>query len=389
MELLTFNVDDGYTEALLRGMRASFLRKEDYDAMRDCTDLADFKMVLESSDYLAFFQSETGTMAAATIKAKMQEKLARELEHLKAQAAPELYQFLDKVAHQYMIDTVVNLIELIKNREHVLNIPAPDPLGTFREIADILRFEGDDIAELYELVLIDTPVGQYFQRFLAQLMAQGEFQHRNMQEVNRQFAAVSPSQLRNSLKKIWLEDLYALCRGLNGTSRELVEDLLKFEADCMTLQIVYNSIRQPDAGAHDNELLGKRSFFPDLGHLYPDCTVALEKATDIQSLRAAVEQQPVYYGILKNVPDPLNVSEMNDDSKKSIDDYMFEAGTRKYSLAFEQQFHYAAFYAYLKLKEQEIRNTVLLADMVKIKPNKSSLVWRKYETLVPLHCLKD
>jgi V-type H+-transporting ATPase subunit d len=59
MELLSFNVEDGYTEALIRGLRASFLRKEDYDALKDCVNMADFKMVMEETDYLSFLHSST------------------------------------------------------------------------------------------------------------------------------------------------------------------------------------------------------------------------------------------------------------------------------------------------------------------------------------------
>ena len=31
----------------------------------------------------------------------------------------------------------------------------------------------------------------------------------------------------------------------------------------------------------------------------------------------------------------MNQEEMNDDTRKSLDDYMYEVGVRKYSLAFD------------------------------------------------------
>lgn len=49
-----------------------------------------------------------------------------------------------------------------------------------------------------------------------------------------------------------------------------------------------------------------------------------------------------------------------------IDDVMFTEKMRKLSMAFENQFHYGVFYAYLKMKEMEIKNIVWLAELVSI-----------------------
>lgn len=57
---------------------------------------------------------------------------------------------------------------------------------------------------------------------------------------------------------------------------------------------------------------------------------------------------------------------------------MFAAKARKYALAFESQFHVACYYAYLKLKEQEIRNIVWLAELVSLNVPKNQPGWKKY-----------
>ena len=51
---------------------------------------------------------------------------------------------------------------------------------------------------------------------------------------------------------------------------------------------------------------------------------------------------------------------------------MMEELTKRYSIAFEQQFHYASFYAYIRIKEQEIKNIVWLVELINLEKTKDS-----------------
>lgn len=52
---------------------------------------------------------------------------------------------------------------------------------------------------------------------------------------------------------------------------------------------------------------------------------------------------------------------------KSLEDLLYSETATMCELAFEQQFHYGIYYAWVKLKEQEIRNIVWIADMILMK----------------------
>jgi V-type H+-transporting ATPase subunit d len=54
-EMMFFNVDDGYAEAICRSLRKGFLRDENYTQLKSCQNLAEFKLVLEDSDYGSYF----------------------------------------------------------------------------------------------------------------------------------------------------------------------------------------------------------------------------------------------------------------------------------------------------------------------------------------------
>lgn len=66
-----------------------------------------------------------------------------------------------------MIDNVVNIIEGLKNKADADYLIANcDPLGFFPEMKNLKLLEENDFTGLYKDVLIDTPVGPYFMKFL-------------------------------------------------------------------------------------------------------------------------------------------------------------------------------------------------------------------------------
>lgn len=62
---------------------------------------------------------------------------------------------------------------------------------------------------------------------------------------------------------------------------------------------------------------------------------------------------------------------------------MFEESMKRYSIAFEQQFDYAVIYAYIKIKEQEIKNIIFLAEMISLDVESGHKLKKGY--IVPFH----
>merc|ERR1712110_395036 len=54
-------------------------------------------------------------------------------------------------------------------------------------------------------------------------------------------------------------------------------------------------------------------------------------------------------------------------AQQSIEDKIYAANVKKYEYAFEQRYHFGIFYAWVKLREQEIRNIRFIADMIELE----------------------
>ena len=372
-DLVFFNVDDGYSEALLRGFRKSILGEQQYTALRNTTNLKDFKSVLIDTDYSDYVKDYNETDTSA-LKMLLKKKLADEIDQVQSVAGPDLDKFIEMIRHKYMIDNVINIIEGIKNKTDKNVIESRnEPLGYLKEISGLLKLDYKKIEDLYEDVLIDTEVGVYFSKFLEEVLASSD--NKNVATINNYLQALKPEEIKNYLKKIWLEYFYHFCKKLNPTTSEIMEDLLKYEADCQTIQIVYNSL------AYNNQFQEeeRKKVIPYFGFLYPETTTQLIKCNSLEQLKQILQPFPGYYELVKEIPDPKKLDEFGLQSGlKTLDDLMFKESMKRYSIAFEQQFHFACFYAYIKIKEQEIKNIMLLADMNAFDKDIGSKVKKAY-----------
>lgn len=80
MDLTTYNVDNGYTEAILRGYRLNFLKEEDYLKIKGFTSLQDLWNFLQTEK--GFPELDGVTVTIQAIKNQLKKKLSEEIGEL-------------------------------------------------------------------------------------------------------------------------------------------------------------------------------------------------------------------------------------------------------------------------------------------------------------------
>lgn len=301
--------------------------------------------------------SNETTITPPIIENRALSKLVTEFFFLRTQAVEPLAKFLDFITYEYMIENVMLLLRGTLSGRNVNELMAQcHPLGMFKEstMRNIPSFEASPkgYAELYETVLVDTPVGVYFQQYLDQTANKVTA----ASEVRNVLEEVQIEILKNSLMKLYLEDFYSFCEGLGGETAVVMGQLLRARADRNAINITLNSFGTPlnEPAMRDTH---RKSLYPSIGELYPEGTDVLSRVDDDQKLVQALSHYAVYRNIferfLNSTPDEF-----------SIDDEFYRHEVKLFELAFESQMHFGVFYAYVKLKEQEIRNLVWVAECI-------------------------
>lgn len=359
MELAYFNVNDGFLEGILRGFRSGFLGPEDYRRLATCDTLEDVRTALDDSDYGSFMQDEPSPILVQSIVKKCKEKLAEEFRFMRCQAVQPLLGFLDFVATEKMIDNVCTLIQgTVSGKEPKDLLARVEPLGWFEEMKVIPSMDvsaGYD--DVYRTILIDTPVGPFFEKFL-----HGEDGQKSAQEMQRILTETDLEIMKNVLKKLWLEDFYSFCQAQGGTTAEVMGHILMMEADFRTLAVTVNSLNT-DLGSNQQD---RSALYPNFGYLYPEGTNRLRKAFNESTVRAALEPYGKYLQIFDQCRAFYDdeARKHQGDKARSLEDLFFTEMAKEYELCFEQQFHYGVFYAWVKLREQEVRNLEWISNMI-------------------------
>jgi len=245
---------------------------------------------------------------------------------------------MEYLTYGYMIDNVALLITgTLHERDTRELLERCHPLGWFETMPALCV--ATNIEELYNSVLIETPLAPYFK---------GSLSHHDLDELNIEI-------IRNTLYKNYLEDFYNWVNthpGVSGTpTSEVMAEALEFEADRRSINITLNSFGT-DLSKQD-----RKKLYPNFGKLYPEGVLMLSRADDAEGVRIAVDGVSDYRSFFDQTGMGSNsgVGNMSGgagDEGKSLEDLFYEKEMELSKLAFTRQFTYSIVYAWVKLREQ-------------------------------------
>ena len=201
-----------------------------------------------------------------------------------------------------------------------------------------------NIEELYNSVLIETPLAPYFK---------GSLSHQDLDELNIEI-------IRNTLYKNYLEDFHNYVNTdpeLAGTpTADVMSEVLDFEADRRSINITLNSFGT-ELSKND-----RKKLYPSIGKLYPEGNFMLSRADDVEGVRIAVDMVADYKNFFDQTGlsggggaggGPVgNMAGGSGGEQKSLEDLFYGKEMEMAKLAFTRQFTHAIVYAWVKLREQ-------------------------------------
>ena len=318
----------------------------------DLLTVVDVKLQL-SPAYGDFLSSLPPNPSTSSLANKTTDKLVAEFRYLQAQATGSLAKFMEYLTYGYMIDNVALLITgTLHERDTRELLERCHPLGWF-ETMPVLCV-ATNIEELYNSVLIETPLAPYFK---------GSLSHQDLDELNIEI-------IRNTLYKNYLEDFYRFVTEhpeLKGTpTSEVMSEVLGFEADRRAINITLNSFGT-ELSKQD-----RKKLYPSFGGLYPEGTLMLSRADDIEGVALAVSGNSDYKSYFDtvgmgggiSVSGPGNMSGGGGSDGKSLEDMFYQREMEISKSAFTRQFTHAVIYAWVKLREQVCRSAFSAVDSI-------------------------
>jgi V-type H+-transporting ATPase subunit d len=349
--MLVYNAKHGYLEAIVRGFRLGLITSQQYNNFCQCDTLDDLRVQLNSTEYEEKTYPLSSPVTTSQLGEALQRKLVDEFWYLQSNASGMLARFLQYMTFEYQIDNVVIVITAMMHEDITTEeiLARCHPLGLFEALPALTVARS--VADLYNTVLVETPLGPYFRDCL------GGDPKKGLDDFNVDL-------IRYTLHRAYLEDFHRfVTEECGGDTAQIMGSILSFEADRRTLNVAINTL-----GTEMSKEM-RLSLFPRLGMLY-DSGVAtkLAKVDELAQIKAIIDAEcPDYRQLLDAAIVHATVDEHSMgvvEGVRSLEEYFFEREIALCKDAMLYQFSFCPFYAYVKLKEQEIRNIVWIAECI-------------------------
>lgn len=313
--------------AIINTKIRSILTKTDYTTLMQSDTLEDVIIKLLSTPYQKYLNEEA-IFSKKVFKTQLSKSLVFEIKEIKKQVSPKINILLDFYVNFYKIQ---NFIFLLSAKEHDPNLAQAfskiEEVGKFNEL-ETLKF-ANDMLEVYKFCVEHTFLKKYYRK----VHIDNDINKNNFQVIQSQFM------------KFLIEDFYAQSKDFS----EFITHILQCQGDRWIIEVVLNTLE-------DAEYVGRkrRDLFPNIFSFGRGLIFKLSICTDIDDLKGLLVKHHIF-------KDLVNVD------KEDMETALLKIEMETYWESLYRANDVACVYAYLKIKEHEIKSILMAVECISMK----------------------